>query len=113
MPADEMADRLSITLSPARNYHTAAGFVLSQFGRLPDIGESFNSQVWRFEVVDLDGRSIDKILAKRIAAVDGARRCKQIRFGAWWTVVETLRARRERPRRRAAEQDDEIAPSYT
>jgi putative hemolysin len=67
MPADEMADRLSIALAADRSYHTAAGFVLSQFGHLPEVGESFNSQGWRFEVVDLDGRRIDKILASRIA----------------------------------------------
>ncbi len=72
MPADEMADRLSIALSPERSYHTAAGFVLSQLGHLPDIGESFDSQGWRFEVVDLDGRRIDKILASCIAV--GRRR---------------------------------------
>jgi putative hemolysin len=72
MPADEMADRLSIALPPRRSYHTAAGFVLSQLGRLPEIGESFDSQGWRFEVVDLDGRRIDKILASRIVA--GLRR---------------------------------------
>jgi len=72
MPADEMADRLSISLPPDRSYHTAAGFVLSQFGHLPEVGESFNNQGWRFEVVDLDGRRIDKILASRIAA--GRRR---------------------------------------
>jgi hypothetical protein len=35
MPADEMADRLSISLPPDRSYHTAAGFVLSQLGHLP------------------------------------------------------------------------------
>ncbi len=68
MPADEMADRLSVVLPPDRSYHTAAGFVLTQFGHLPEIGESFDSQGWRFEVVDLDGRRIDKILASRIAA---------------------------------------------
>jgi magnesium and cobalt exporter, CNNM family len=68
MPADEMADRLSVVLPPDRNYHTAAGFVLTQFGHLPEIGESFDTQGWRFEVVDLDGRRIDKILASRIAA---------------------------------------------
>jgi putative hemolysin len=72
MPADEMADRLSIALPPDRSYHTAAGFVLSQLGHLPEIGESFDSQGWRFEVVDLDGRRIDKILASRVAA--GRRR---------------------------------------
>jgi len=69
MPADEMADRLSVVLPPDRSYHTAAGFVLSQFGHLPEIGESFDSQGWRFEVVDLDGRRIDKIQASRIAAL--------------------------------------------
>jgi len=72
MPADEMADRLSIALPPRRSYHTAAGFVLSQLGHLPETGESFDSQGWRFEVVDLDGRRIDKILASRIVA--GRRR---------------------------------------
>src|SRR5262245_5733309 len=39
MPADEMADRLSIALPPDRSYHTAAGFVLSQLGHLPEISQ--------------------------------------------------------------------------
>jgi putative hemolysin len=72
MPADEMADHLSIALPPDRSYHTAAGFVLSQLGHLPEVGESFDRHGWRFEVVDLDGRRIDKILASRIPA--GRRR---------------------------------------
>jgi putative hemolysin len=72
MPADEMADRLSIALPPDCSYHTAAGFVLSQLGHLPEVGESFDSHEWRFEVIDLDGRRIDKILASRIPA--GRRR---------------------------------------
>jgi putative hemolysin len=72
MPADEMAERLSIALPSERSYQTAAGFVLSQLGHLPQIGESFDTQGCRFEVVDLDGRRIDKILARRIAA--GRRR---------------------------------------
>jgi putative hemolysin len=72
MPADEMADPLSIALPPERGYHTAAGLILNQLGHLPDIGESFDNEGWRFEVVDLDGRRIDGILARRIAA--GRRR---------------------------------------
>lgn len=71
MPVDEMAERLPIALPPERSYHTAAGFVLGQLGHLPDVGGSFDSQGWRFEVVDLDRRRIDKILARRIA---GGRR---------------------------------------
>jgi putative hemolysin len=72
MPVDEMAERLSIALPPERNYHTAAGFALDQLGYLPAIGESFDLQGWRFEVIDLDGLRIDKILARRIGA--GPRR---------------------------------------
>jgi putative hemolysin len=65
MAADEMADRLGIAVPESRGYHTAAGFVLDRLGYLPTIGETFEDQGWRFEVIDLDGRRIDKILAKR------------------------------------------------
>jgi putative hemolysin len=44
-------------------YSTLAGFVLSQLGHIPAAGESFQWRDWRFEVVDLDGRRIDKVLA--------------------------------------------------
>jgi putative hemolysin len=71
MPVDEMADRLSIPIPQERTYQTAAGFALSQLGRLPKVGESFDAQGWRFEVVDLDGRRIDKLLARRVT--DGQR----------------------------------------
>jgi putative hemolysin len=71
MPVDEMAERLSVSIPQERAYHTAAGFVLNRLGRLPDIGESVDAHGWRFEVVDMDGRRIDKILARRLA---GGRR---------------------------------------
>jgi putative hemolysin len=67
MAADEMADRLAIAIPHERAYHTAAGFVLNRVGHLPGIGEAFNDQGWRFEVMDLDGRRIDKILATRLS----------------------------------------------
>ena len=66
MPADEMAERLSIDLPPDRSYHTAAGFALAWLGHLPAVGEVFDAFGWQFEIVDLDGRRIDKILARRI-----------------------------------------------
>ncbi len=66
MAADEMAERLGIAISGDRAYHTAAGFMLDRLGHLPAIGETFEDQGWRFEIVDLDGRRIDKILAQRI-----------------------------------------------
>jgi putative hemolysin len=40
-----------------------AGFVLQAMGRLPGVGDAADVQGWRFEVVDLDGRRIDKVLA--------------------------------------------------
>jgi putative hemolysin len=67
-PIDELADLLNIPLRSDRGYHTAAGFALEGFGYLPKAGESFDAAGWRFEVVDMDGRRVDKILAKRLVA---------------------------------------------
>lgn len=66
MPVDEMAERLFMTLPADRTYHTAAGFLLSHIGRLPSVGASFDMDGWRFEVVDVDGRRVDKILVRRL-----------------------------------------------
>ena len=68
MPADEMADQLGIGLPGKRDYQTVAGFVLAELRRLPTAGEFVETHGWRFEVVDLDGRRIDKVLANRIPA---------------------------------------------
>lgn len=65
MPTDEMADLLNIELPEKRDYETLAGFVLAHMHHLPEVGEHIEMQGWRFEVVDLDGRRIDKILASR------------------------------------------------
>lgn len=62
MPADQMADRLGLTLPEDRDYATAAGHVLHHLKHLPELGESFVDQGWRIEVIDLDGRKIDKLL---------------------------------------------------
>ena len=67
MPVDEMAERLAIDLPAERGYHTAAGFALAWLGHLPAVGESFDALGWRFEIVDLDDRRIDRLLARRIA----------------------------------------------
>jgi putative hemolysin len=50
------------------DYTTLAGFVLAQLGHLPTTGESFRWRGLRFEVVDMDGRRIDKLLIQRLAA---------------------------------------------
>jgi putative hemolysin len=68
MPADEFADLIGISLPEARGYNTVAGFVLEGFGALPQAGDSFDSHGWRFEVMDVDGRRVDKVLATRLPA---------------------------------------------
>ncbi|KPF71564.1 DNA-binding protein, partial [alpha proteobacterium AAP81b] len=63
LPADEMADRLGFELPDSRDYETVAGFVLEHFRHLPETGESFTLARWRFEIVDMDARKVDKVLA--------------------------------------------------
>jgi putative hemolysin len=65
MPIDQLMELLSLPLPEKRVYHTVAGFMLERFGRLPKVGEHTEYTGWRFEIVDLDGRRIDKVLASR------------------------------------------------
>jgi len=66
LPADEMAERLGFDLPDSRDYQTVAGFVLHQLRHLPETGEVFINGRWRFEVLDMDGRKVDKILASAV-----------------------------------------------
>ena len=64
MSAQDAFDWLNLQTRPAEGgFHTIAGFTLRQLGHLPAVGEHFDFEGWRFEVVDLDGRRIDKVLA--------------------------------------------------
>ncbi len=63
--ADVLTDRLGMRLPVERDYSTVAGFALSVLKRLPDTGERFKHDGWSFEVVDMDGRKIDKLIASR------------------------------------------------
>lgn len=62
LSADALADRIGIDYEADREFATAAGFALSVLKKLPTEGEHFDYQDWRFEVVDMDGRRIDKLL---------------------------------------------------
>jgi putative hemolysin len=66
LPADALASQLNLELPDDRDYATAAGFALSVLKRLPGEGEWFVEQNWRFEIVDMDGRKIDKLLASKV-----------------------------------------------
>lgn len=67
MLADDAFDRLEIQERPERgDFHTLAGFALFQFARIPVPGDHFKWSNWRFEVVAMDGRRIDKLRAERL-----------------------------------------------
>lgn len=66
LSADALAERLDLSLPEDRDYATAAGYVLSVLRHLPTVGERFEQQGWRFEVVDMDGRKIDKLLVSAV-----------------------------------------------
>jgi putative hemolysin len=65
----ELKDRLEMKEIPDENrgrYNTLAGMVMLLLGRLPKTGDSVQWEGWRLEVIDLDGRRIDKVLAVRV-----------------------------------------------
>lgn len=69
MAIPEFKDCLAIESLPEEDrgkYHTVSGLVLLLLGRIPEPGDSVQVEGWRLEVVDLDGRRIDKILASRL-----------------------------------------------
>lgn len=67
MPIDEVEDRLALKGLSGEGYATLAGFVIDRLGHLPQVGEWVMVAGVRFEVVDLDGRRIDKILVSPAA----------------------------------------------
>jgi putative hemolysin len=65
MPVDEFQDKIGVPVAKDAKFETVAGFVLAELNHLPKIGEVFTRGAWRFEVMDLDGRRIDKVLVQR------------------------------------------------
>jgi len=63
--ADLLSGRLGVNLPDDRDYSTVAGFALSVLKHLPETGEKFRHDGWLFEIVDMDGRKIDKLIASR------------------------------------------------
>jgi putative hemolysin len=66
MAVDEFSDKLKVSIPRDARYETVAGYVLSIINRLPGVGETFEHNGWRFEIMDLDGRRIDKILMSKL-----------------------------------------------
>lgn len=73
LPTEDLRELLSLAQFPNNadhDYNTIAGMVIARFGRIPHVGESFAWQGWRFEVVDLDGARVDKLLISRAFDLD-------------------------------------------
>ncbi|MCX7032908.1 MAG: hemolysin family protein [Arenimonas sp.] len=69
LSTEDLREMLELNTLPGEDdhdYHTVAGMVIARFGRIPHAGELFEWRGWRFEVVDLDGARIDKLLISRI-----------------------------------------------
>lgn len=62
MPVADFAERFRVAVPKDARYETVAGYILAQLNRLPVAGEVFERDGWRFEVIDLDGHRIDKVL---------------------------------------------------
>jgi putative hemolysin len=68
LPGDELQELLGLEELPNEDesdFTTAAGMAVAWYGRIPHAGEHFDWRGWRFEVVDLDGARVDKLLVSR------------------------------------------------
>ena len=70
IPVQELKDRLDLDGVPEEEkgrYHTLSGMLMLLSGRIPVVTEAVVWEGWRFEVVDMDGMTVDKVLATRMA----------------------------------------------
>jgi putative hemolysin len=71
LPVDRAAAVLGLKNLPEGDFATLAGLMLAELGHIPEAGECLETLGWRFEVVDMDGRRIDKVLARPAAPYEG------------------------------------------
>lgn len=66
---EDLRDHLTVSDLPNDDddYRTVAGMVMAHFARIPSVGEAFEQAGYRFEVIDLDGARIDKVLVTALA----------------------------------------------
>lgn len=70
MAIEDAEIALGSDLTPEEDppYTTVAGLVIHHLQRIPELGDAAVSSGWRFEVIDMDGRRIDKLLVARVPA---------------------------------------------
>jgi putative hemolysin len=65
LPVDEFKELFDLSELPGEDqgvYHTLAGFVIMQLGRIPAAADHFEWEGFKFEVLDMDGNRVDKVL---------------------------------------------------
>ena len=75
IPVPELKDRLVLKDLPEEDrgrYNTLAGMIMLLLGRLPNTADAVEWEGWRFEVVDLDGKRVDKVLASAVSTAANA-----------------------------------------
>lgn len=75
IPVPELKDRLELNAVPEEErgrYHTLSGMIMLLTGKLPKVADTVQWEDWKLEVVDMDGKTIDKILATKIVTADQA-----------------------------------------
>ena len=70
MPIDEFAEQMNLRIEADTDFTTVAGFAIHELKHIPELGERFVRNGWRFEVIDLDGRRIDKLLVSPVEGSD-------------------------------------------
>ncbi len=76
MPVDDLEELLDVKSlydheDDEDESQTVGGFVMARLGRIPTAGETFESAGWRYEVVDMDGHRVDKVLVAKVEPLEG------------------------------------------
>jgi putative hemolysin len=85
IPIPELKDRLELKAVPEEDknrYHTLSGLMMWLLGRLPRTGDIATWENWQLEVVDLDGKRVDKVLASTLETIESAHTAKASEIGA-------------------------------
>jgi putative hemolysin len=73
LPLDDFTEAIGITNGAAgfpEGIKTLGGFIMDELGHIPRVGDHFLWMEWRFEVMDMDGRRVDKVLVMNSKALD-------------------------------------------
>ena len=77
VPQEDVREKLKLPENDGeqdRGYRTLAGMILAYMGRIPKVGDSVTIDQYVFEIVDMDGRRIDKVLIRPLESMKSATR---------------------------------------